>query len=104
VVHVSFQPVPVGRAVVPQNLVSQDRRQNGKAPLVVRLVVKPLDAGADKLLHPDLEDHAVPGPLVNEQAGLQEKLAPMLLVGDFKEGDTIRVDADEKVLTFKTQE
>jgi ATP-dependent Clp protease ATP-binding subunit ClpB len=37
------------------------------------------------------------------QTYLQDKLAPMLLEGDFKEGDTIRVDADEKGLTFKTQ-
>jgi ATP-dependent Clp protease ATP-binding subunit ClpB len=34
------------------------------------------------------------------QRYLQDKLAPMLLEGDFKEGDTIRVDADEKGLTF----
>jgi ATP-dependent Clp protease ATP-binding subunit ClpB len=34
------------------------------------------------------------------QTYLQDKLAPMLLSGDFKEDDTIRVDADEKGLTF----
>ncbi len=33
---------------------------------------------------------------------LQDKLAPMLLAGEFKEGDTIRVDGDETGLTFKT--
>ncbi len=33
---------------------------------------------------------------------LQDKLAPMLLAGEFKEGDTIRVDGDEAGLTFKT--
>jgi ATP-dependent Clp protease ATP-binding subunit ClpB len=35
---------------------------------------------------------------------LQDKLAPMLLEGQFKEGDTIMVDADKDGLTFKTQE
>ena len=35
---------------------------------------------------------------------LQDKLAPMLLEGDFKEGDTIVVDGDKEGLTFKTQE
>jgi ATP-dependent Clp protease ATP-binding subunit ClpB len=34
------------------------------------------------------------------QHHLQDKLAPMLLEGRFKEGDTILVDADEKGLTF----
>ncbi len=33
---------------------------------------------------------------------LQDKLAPMMLAGEFKEGDTILVDADEAGLTFKT--
>ena len=32
---------------------------------------------------------------------LQDKLAPMLLEGEFKEGDTILVDADEDGLTFR---
>ena len=31
---------------------------------------------------------------------LQDKLAPMMLAGEFKEGDTIRVDADKEGLTF----
>jgi ATP-dependent Clp protease ATP-binding subunit ClpB len=35
---------------------------------------------------------------------LQDKLAPMLLAGEFKEGDTIRVDADKDGLTFQRQE
>jgi len=35
---------------------------------------------------------------------LQDKLAPMLLEGQFKEGDTIRVDADKDGLTFQRQE
>jgi ATP-dependent Clp protease ATP-binding subunit ClpB len=35
---------------------------------------------------------------------LQDKLAPMLLAGEFKEGDTIRVDADKNGLTFQRQE
>ena len=35
---------------------------------------------------------------------LQDKLAPMLLAGEFKEGDAILVDADEEGLTFKTAE
>ncbi len=34
------------------------------------------------------------------QHQLQDKLAPMLLSGEFKEGDTIRVDADAAGLTF----
>ena len=38
------------------------------------------------------------------QHHLQDKLAPMLLAGEFKEGDTILVDADEKGLTFKRNE
>jgi ATP-dependent Clp protease ATP-binding subunit ClpB len=38
------------------------------------------------------------------QRYLQDKLAPMLLAGEFKEGDTIFVDADKDGLTFKTQE
>jgi ATP-dependent Clp protease ATP-binding subunit ClpB len=35
---------------------------------------------------------------------LQDKLAPMLLAGDFKEGDIIKVDADKDGLTFTRQE
>jgi ATP-dependent Clp protease ATP-binding subunit ClpB len=35
---------------------------------------------------------------------LQDKLAPMLLSGEFKEGDTVVVDADGEGLTFKTKE
>ncbi|MGA9755818.1 MAG: AAA family ATPase, partial [Desulfobaccales bacterium] len=35
---------------------------------------------------------------------LQDKLAPMLLGGEFKEGDTIRVDGDQDGLTFERQE
>ena len=35
---------------------------------------------------------------------LQDKLAPMLLEGKFKEGDTILVDADPEGLTFQRQE
>jgi ATP-dependent Clp protease ATP-binding subunit ClpB len=35
---------------------------------------------------------------------LQDKLAPMLLSGEFKEGDTIKVAADEDGLTFERQE
>jgi ATP-dependent Clp protease ATP-binding subunit ClpB len=35
---------------------------------------------------------------------LQDKLAPMLLSGEFKEGDTIRVDAGKDGLTFQRQE
>ncbi len=38
------------------------------------------------------------------QHHLQDKLAPMLLAGHFKEGDTIRVDADKDGLTFQRQE
>ncbi|MDP3182486.1 MAG: ATP-dependent chaperone ClpB [Desulfobaccales bacterium] len=38
------------------------------------------------------------------QHHLQDKLAPMLLEGRFKEGDTIVVDADDGGLTFKTKE
>jgi ATP-dependent Clp protease ATP-binding subunit ClpB len=38
------------------------------------------------------------------QHHLQDKLAPMLLEGRFKEGDTIGVDADKDGLIFKTQE
>jgi ATP-dependent Clp protease ATP-binding subunit ClpB len=38
------------------------------------------------------------------QHHLQDKLAPMMLAGEFKEGDTILVDGDEAGLTFKTQE
>ncbi|MFZ5450517.1 MAG: ATP-dependent chaperone ClpB [Thermodesulfobacteriota bacterium] len=34
---------------------------------------------------------------------LQDKLAPMLLSGKFKEGDTIMVDADKEGLTFKAE-
>jgi ATP-dependent Clp protease ATP-binding subunit ClpB len=34
---------------------------------------------------------------------LQDKLAPMLLEGRFKEGDTILVDGDKEGLTFKTK-
>jgi ATP-dependent Clp protease ATP-binding subunit ClpB len=37
------------------------------------------------------------------QHHLQDKLAPMLLEGRFKEGDTIVVDADGGGLTFKTK-
>jgi ATP-dependent Clp protease ATP-binding subunit ClpB len=37
------------------------------------------------------------------QHHLQDKLAPMLLEGKFKEGDTIRVDADAVGLTFKSK-
>jgi ATP-dependent Clp protease ATP-binding subunit ClpB len=37
------------------------------------------------------------------QHHLQDKLAPMLLEGKFKEGDTILVDADKEGLTFKTR-
>ena len=37
------------------------------------------------------------------QTYLQDKLAPMLLEGDFKEGDTIRVDADKDGLTFESE-
>jgi ATP-dependent Clp protease ATP-binding subunit ClpB len=32
---------------------------------------------------------------------VQDKLAPMLLAGEFKEGDTIKVDADKQGLTFQ---
>jgi ATP-dependent Clp protease ATP-binding subunit ClpB len=35
---------------------------------------------------------------------LQDKLAPMLLEGKFKEGDSIRVDADKEGLTFQLKE
>jgi ATP-dependent Clp protease ATP-binding subunit ClpB len=35
---------------------------------------------------------------------LQDKLAPMLLSGEFKEGDTIKVNADEDGLTFEPRE
>jgi ATP-dependent Clp protease ATP-binding subunit ClpB len=35
---------------------------------------------------------------------LQDELAPMLLAGEFKEGDTIKVDADKDGLTFERQE
>jgi ATP-dependent Clp protease ATP-binding subunit ClpB len=35
---------------------------------------------------------------------LQDKLAPMLLAGDFKDGDTIRVDGDKDGLTFERRE
>jgi len=38
------------------------------------------------------------------QHHLQDKLAPMLLSGQFKEGDTIRVDANTEGLTFQKQE
>jgi hypothetical protein len=38
------------------------------------------------------------------QHHLQDKLAPMLLSGEFKEGDTILVDADQDTLTFQRQE
>jgi ATP-dependent Clp protease ATP-binding subunit ClpB len=38
------------------------------------------------------------------QHHLQDKLAPMLLAGEFKEGDTIRVDADPEGLRFERQE
>jgi ATP-dependent Clp protease ATP-binding subunit ClpB len=38
------------------------------------------------------------------QHHLQDKLAPMLLAGKFKEGDTILVDAGNDGLTFKTKE
>jgi len=34
---------------------------------------------------------------------LQDKLAPMILSGEFKEGDTIKVDADGEGLTFIRQ-
>ena len=34
---------------------------------------------------------------------LQDKLAPMLLEGKFKEGDTVLVDGDQEGLTFKAQ-
>jgi ATP-dependent Clp protease ATP-binding subunit ClpB len=34
---------------------------------------------------------------------LQDKLAPMLLSGEFKEGDTIKVDPDKDGLTFEGQ-
>ncbi|MCL4502141.1 MAG: ATP-dependent chaperone ClpB [Deltaproteobacteria bacterium] len=37
------------------------------------------------------------------QHHLQDKLAPMLLSGEFKEGDTILVDADAEGLTFQRQ-
>ncbi len=37
------------------------------------------------------------------QRYLQDKLAPMLLEGKFKEGDTIMVDGDKEGLTFKTK-
>jgi ATP-dependent Clp protease ATP-binding subunit ClpB len=35
---------------------------------------------------------------------LQDKLAPMLLAGEFREGDTIKVDADQDGLTFEREE
>ena len=38
------------------------------------------------------------------QHHLQDKLAPMLLAGEFKAGDTIRVDADRDGLTFQREE
>jgi ATP-dependent Clp protease ATP-binding subunit ClpB len=38
------------------------------------------------------------------QHHLQDKLAPMLLSGQFKEGDTIQVDANAAGLTFHRQE
>jgi ATP-dependent Clp protease ATP-binding subunit ClpB len=38
------------------------------------------------------------------QNHLQDKLAPMLLSGEYKEGDTILVDADEAGLTFQREE
>ncbi len=38
------------------------------------------------------------------QRHLQDKLAPMLLSGDFKEGDTIAVDGDAAGLTFAKKE
>jgi ATP-dependent Clp protease ATP-binding subunit ClpB len=38
------------------------------------------------------------------QHHLQDKLAPMLLSGEFKEGDTIMVDADAAGLTFERRE
>ncbi len=38
------------------------------------------------------------------QHHLQDKLAPLLLEGKFKEGDTILVDANKEGLTFKRQE
>jgi ATP-dependent Clp protease ATP-binding subunit ClpB len=37
------------------------------------------------------------------QTYLQDRLAPMLLAGEFKEGDTIQVDADQDGLTFAGQ-
>ncbi len=37
------------------------------------------------------------------QHHLQDKLAPMLLEGKFKEGDTILVDADKEEMTFKSK-
>jgi ATP-dependent Clp protease ATP-binding subunit ClpB len=38
------------------------------------------------------------------QRELQDKLAPMLLAGQFKEGDTVLVDAGGSGLTFKAKE
>ena len=38
------------------------------------------------------------------QHHLQDKLAPLVLSGQFKEGDTIHVDADAQGLTFAKQE
>jgi ATP-dependent Clp protease ATP-binding subunit ClpB len=38
------------------------------------------------------------------QHHLQDQLAPMLLSGQFKEGDNILVDADKEGLTFQRQE
>jgi ATP-dependent Clp protease ATP-binding subunit ClpB len=38
------------------------------------------------------------------QQFLQDKLAPMLLAGEFKEGDTIKVDGEKDGLTFERQE
>jgi ATP-dependent Clp protease ATP-binding subunit ClpB len=38
------------------------------------------------------------------QRHLQDKLAPLLLSGQFKEGDTILVDADGAGLTFQKKE
>jgi ATP-dependent Clp protease ATP-binding subunit ClpB len=38
------------------------------------------------------------------QTYLQDKLAPMLLAGEFKEGDTIFVDGDKDGLRFERQE
>ena len=38
------------------------------------------------------------------QRELQDKLAPLLLEGKFREGDTIVVDADKEGLTFRRQE